>query len=204
MASKDWVFRGICMIPPAHQSELLQKLAAVAGPPIAYNGYEEKLRRKPDSNAGNMNFAVNIVEFLLRYESSDKVDVVYIGAPMEGGTTALISIGSPRMREFFIRSGFKPVSDHSESGWKYQTRDGVICKVYRSYDALFDSELVVHSDRANWTVKRPIPTPYDQLICELSIQCGIDEIQARKIALDKLFKDFIQPFSEGGLVPVAI
>jgi hypothetical protein len=109
----------------AEMEPVQTRLTALLGPAEEFAIFEERLRFTPPSDSGNLNFAINTVEFLLTVDSARTglLAVTYIGAASgakdSGVMSGIDTETSPEFREFLTYSGFVVVADLYKKGLRF-------------------------------------------------------------------------------------
>ena len=187
------VYRAACIVEDAES--LRQQFEDFSGPPVDFERVEQKYRYVPESKVGNMNFAVQVVEFSLLHELGEAQSTVrYLGSKISGGITAVEVSASPKVRSFFQLAGFAVHADHVAVGWRFQTRLGVTVEIYTPCNVVIDEETLYLADKLTWTKSGEI-LPSKQLLCELIVKCDPADLPKRKAVLESLFADLIKPYA---------
>jgi len=197
------VYRAAAQIDASAAEKLRKKLELIAGPADSFERFEEKYKFVPESDAGNLNYAVQTVEFTLLHDLGEAESRVrYLGSKLQGGLTAVEVTASPRFREFLKMSGFKIEADHLAVGWRLETRLGVTVEVYRATNAVIDQQALVAEDRLSWLRGNDVLP--GQLICELGFKCETGDIAKKKATLETLFNETVKPFVNSQLCLVEV
>ena len=189
-------YRSACLLEESAAESLRLELEIIFGPASPLDRFEEKWKYVPKNDLGNLNFAVQIVEFQYSHDAGDASSrVCYLGSKLLGGLTAVEVSVSPQVRRFFAQSGFKIESDHACLGWRFKTREGVTIDIYKAMNAHVNGEIA-------WERGEEILP--GKVFCELSIKCDPVALPKRKEFIETVFNSHIKRFSSSDLTVIDI
>ena len=196
------VYRAACIVKEAEI--LRQRIEEVSGPPADFERLEQKYRFVPEAKVGNMNYAVQVVEFSILHELGEAQSTVrYLGSKLNGGITAVEASASPSARSLFKAAGFAVHADHLAVGWRFQTRTGVTIEIYVPSNAVVADDPVSAGDKLVWTKGADI-LPSNQFLCELVVKCDPADLPKRKAVLEGIFADLIKPHASSDLTVIEL
>ena len=183
------VHRSICLLSEIDTA--LGRMTEIFGGGSDFAELEERLLFKPEMTVGNLNYAVNSVEFCLFYTVRNdgslaaNMKIRYLGSPSFDNTavTAMESYAEPGFREYLKNSGFKVTSDILKIGRKFNTRLGFDISIYQPNNCrLSEDQMKVSS----------VGKEQGIIICEFTISADTEKFQSRKNQLDHFFKLYLQ------------